>query len=262
MYNNKENSLIVSTFVNYVSILNRIPILTLKEEKLFLLRLKKENDILSAHYLIVAHLRFVLRIAKSYMGYGLSLADLMQEGTIGLMKSIKKYDLTKGVRLVSFSIYWIKAEIHEYIFRNWRIVKVTTTKRQRKLFFSGVSNFSNEPCVLDEGILNSDCSLDFLEKLCTDCSNLGNTSQIPLLNLHQIFFENNRDLFKLKLLMNEYTISLNEKSRFILINRWFVMDKMTLSQISIIFKLSTERIRQIEKDVIKNVTSLFKYTLK
>lgn len=254
MYNNKENKIKVNTFVNYMDILNKIPILTSKEEKLFLLKLKKENDTLSAHYLIVAHLRFVLRVAKSYMGYGLSLADLVQEGTIGLMKSIKKFDLTKGVRLVSFSVYWIKAEIHEYIFRNWRIVKVATTKEQRKLFFR-----SRVGIRIRAEIQNNDCDIDFMEKSQQlYCDTFKKPNYLPLCAIQSGFFENKRDLFKLRLVVNEYTRNLNSKSRFILLNRWFVTNKITLSKIGNIFNISTERVRQIERDVIKNVTSLFK----
>jgi RNA polymerase sigma-32 factor len=245
-----------------MSILNKIPILTSKEEKLFLLKLKKENDALSAHYLIIAHLRFVLRVARSYMGYGLSLADLMQEGTIGLMKSIKKYDLTRGIRLVSFSVYWIKAEIHEYIFRNWGIVKIATTKKQRKLFFSGIDKVNtNELCAIGKKILGSDCSLDILEKEQLPYSNFEGTMYLRLPNIPSVFFENKKDLFKLKLIMNEYTRNLDFKRKFILFNRWFVENKMTLMQISNIFNISTERVRQIEKDIIKNITYLFKYIL-
>jgi RNA polymerase sigma-32 factor len=120
----------------YISAVNHLPLLTQEEELSLARRLRNENDLAAAHALIVSHLRLVVSIARGYLGYGLPHADLIQEGNVGLMKAVKRYDPEQGVRLVSYAIHWIKAEIHEYILRNWRMVKLATTKAQRKLFFN------------------------------------------------------------------------------------------------------------------------------
>src|SRR6056300_1317835 len=120
----------------YVQAVSQIPILTAEEEKEIADRLYYDNDLDAARSLVMSHLRFVVHIARSYSGYGLPEADLIQEGNVGLMKAVKRFDPTRGVRLVSFAVHWIKAEMHEYILRNWRIVKVATTKAQRKMFFN------------------------------------------------------------------------------------------------------------------------------
>jgi len=120
----------------YVQAVNRIPMLTPEDERALALRLRQHNDLEAARRLVLSHLRLVVSVARSYLGYGLPHADLIQEGNIGLMKAVKRFDPARNVRLVSFAIHWIKAEIHEYILRNWRLVKVATTKAQRKLFFN------------------------------------------------------------------------------------------------------------------------------
>jgi RNA polymerase sigma-32 factor len=121
---------------NYIQTINRFPILTQEQETSFARRLRDANDLSAARELVLSHLRVVVAIARGYMGYGLQQADLIQEGNIGLMKAVKRFDPERGVRLVSFAVHWIRAEIHEFILRNWRIVKVATTKAQRKLFFN------------------------------------------------------------------------------------------------------------------------------
>jgi RNA polymerase sigma-32 factor len=120
----------------YISAVNHLPLLTQEEELSLARRLRNENDLAAAQALIVSHLRLVVSIARGYLGYGLPHADLIQEGNVGLMKAVKRYDPEQGVRLVSYAMHWIKAEIHEYILRNWRMVKLATTKAQRKLFFN------------------------------------------------------------------------------------------------------------------------------
>jgi RNA polymerase sigma-32 factor len=120
----------------YIQVVNRIPLLTVEEERELAIRLYNDGDIDAARSLVMAHLRFVVYIAKSYSGYGLSEADLIQEGNVGLMKAVRRFNPEFGVRLVSFAVHWIKAEMHEFILKNWRIVKVATTKAQRKLFFN------------------------------------------------------------------------------------------------------------------------------
>jgi len=120
----------------YISAVNRIPVLTVEEEQALARRLRETEDLDAAKYLVMSHLRFVVHVARGYQGYGLGMGDLIQEGNIGLMKAIKRFDPDQGVRLVSFAVHWVRAEMHEFILRNWRIVKVATTKAQRKLFFN------------------------------------------------------------------------------------------------------------------------------
>src|SRR3990172_9625767 len=123
----------------YIQSVNLIPLLSLEEEQELALRYRHDNDLDAAKQLVMSHLRFVVKVARGYNGYGLPLADLIQEGNIGLMKAVKRFDPAVGVRLVSFAVHWIRAEMHEYILRNWRIVKIATTKAQRKLFFNLLS---------------------------------------------------------------------------------------------------------------------------
>ena len=129
-------SLAVSSIESYISTVNRIPMLTPEREQELGQRLKREGDVSAASEMVLSHLRLVVSVARNYLGYGLPHADLIQEGNIGLLKAVKRFDPDRGVRLVSFAVHWIKAEIHEYIIRNWRMVKVATTKAQRKLFFN------------------------------------------------------------------------------------------------------------------------------
>jgi len=120
----------------YIQSVNRLPLLSVEEEQRYARRWREENDVEAARQLVLSHLRLVVAVARGYLGYGLPHADLIQEGNVGLMKAVKRFDPSRGVRLVSFAIHWVKAEIHEYILRNWRLVKVATTKAQRKLFFN------------------------------------------------------------------------------------------------------------------------------
>src|SRR5215467_4853840 len=126
----------IGSLESYVSAVHRIPMLTQEEEQNLAQRFVKDNDLDAAKSLVLSHLRFVVHVARGYSGYGLQIGDLIQEGNIGLMKAVKRFDPTQGVRLVSFAVHWIRAEMHEFILRNWRIVKVATTKAQRKLFFN------------------------------------------------------------------------------------------------------------------------------
>ena len=121
---------------SYIASAYQIPVLDVEQERALAIRLHENNDLDAARTLILHHLRFVVQVARGYNGYGLPIADLIQEGNVGLMKAVKKFDPNKGVRLVSFAVHWVRAEIHEYVLRNWRIVKVATTKAQRKLFFN------------------------------------------------------------------------------------------------------------------------------
>src|SRR6059036_182022 len=126
----------VGSLESYIQAVNRFPLLSFEEERDLARKFRSENDVEAARQLVLSHLRLVVAIARGYMGYGLPQGDLVQEGNIGLMKAVKRFDPERGVRLASFAIHWIKAEMHEYILRNWRLVKVATTKAQRKLFFN------------------------------------------------------------------------------------------------------------------------------
>ncbi|MCB1611269.1 MAG: RNA polymerase factor sigma-32, partial [Xanthomonadales bacterium] len=126
----------VGSLDSYIGTVNRIPMLAVEDEQELARRFREDGDLESARQLVMSHLRFVVHVARGYAGYGLGISDLIQEGNIGLMKAVKRFDPTMGVRLVSFAVHWIRAEIHEFILRNWRIVKVATTKAQRKLFFN------------------------------------------------------------------------------------------------------------------------------
>src|SRR5882672_2256729 len=126
----------VGSLESYIQAVNRFPILSFEKERELARKFRSENDVEAARQLVLSHLRLVVAIARGYMGYGLPHADLIQEGNIGLMKAVKRFDPERGVRLVSFALHWIKAEMHEYILRNWRLMKVATTKAQRKLFFN------------------------------------------------------------------------------------------------------------------------------
>jgi len=133
---NLQLALPTGSIESYISSVNQVPILSLEEEQGLARRLRDEDDLEAARRLVMSHLRFVVKIARGYSGYGLQQADLVQEGNIGLMKAVKRFDPEVGVRLVSYAVHWIRAEIHEFILRNWRVVKIATTKAQRKLFFN------------------------------------------------------------------------------------------------------------------------------
>src|SRR2546429_9806930 len=126
----------VGSLESYIQAVNRFPMLSLEEERALARKFRSDNDVEAARQLVLSHLRLVVAIARGYMGYGLPQGDLIQEGNIGLMKAVKRFDPERGVRLVSFAVHWIRAEIHEFVLRNWRMVKVATTKAQRKLFFN------------------------------------------------------------------------------------------------------------------------------
>src|SRR5205814_3618682 len=126
----------VGSLESYIQAVNRFPMLSLEEERALARKFRSDNDVEAARQLVLSHLRLVVAIARGYMGYGLPQGDLIQEGNIGLMKAVRRFDPERGVRLVSFALHWIRAEIHEYILRNWRLVKIATTKAQRKLFFN------------------------------------------------------------------------------------------------------------------------------
>jgi RNA polymerase sigma-32 factor len=259
---------------SYMQGVNTIPILSLEEEKALAERLYYDNDLDAARAMVMSHLRFVVHIARSYNGYGLPLADLIQEGNVGLMKAVKRFNPEKGVRLVSFAVHWIKAEIHEYILRNWRIVKVATTKAQRKLFFNlrsakkrlaWLSNDEAAAVAADLGVevahvremekrLSArDTAFDAPDE---DDDNayqapvyyLEDKRADPALQLEEADWEENSH-GKLAAAMAD----LDERSRDILQQRWLDDGKATLHDLAAQYGVSAERIRQLEQNAMKKV---------
>jgi RNA polymerase sigma-32 factor len=261
----------------YIYRVNQIPMLTLEEEARFSEQFIKEGDLESARMLVLAHLRYVVRVARGYLGYGLPLADLIQEGNIGLMKAVKRFDPSMGVRLVSFAVHWIKAEIHEFVIRNWRIVKIATTKAQRKLFFklrqqkARLGWFTNEEVqavAQDLGVSEKDVVLmearlsgldiafdpsesddwdDSAVKL-SPADYLADHASDPaaLLECQQGEIDERDRL--------HYGLSqLDERSRDILSNRWLSEQKLTLHELAAKYQVSAERVRQLEKQALKKL---------
>ncbi len=259
----------------YVQSVSTIPILTAEEERELAERLHYQSDLEAARQLVMSHLRFVVHIARSYSGYGLPLGDLIQEGNVGLMKAVKRFDPTMGVRLVSFAVHWIKAEMHEFILRNWRIVKIDTTKAQRKLFFNlrsqkkglGWMNNDEVKAIADdlgvdaktvrqmEGRLaSSDTAFDAPTDTDEDsawqapAAYLEDMSGDPAKQLEASDWEENSQ----KALMDAISV-LDERSRDILMQRWLSEEKATLHELAAKYGVSAERIRQLEKNAMKKL---------
>ncbi len=247
----------------YLSQLRETPLLSKEQEEELFHRLHNSEDMDAARKLVMSHLRFVVHIAKTYKGYGLPLLDIIQEGNVGLMKAVKKFDPSKKVRLLSFAIYWIRAEIHEFVLKNWRIVKVATTKAQRKLFFKLRSkktssnwlsdqettdiaselNVDSKTVKLMENRLSSaDVAFDPIEDDENTPSSYLSHNTTPLSLLEAQDSEDN-DMKKLTLALNQ----LDERSRDIISQRFLSDNKPTLDELSKKYKVSKERIRQIEE---------------
>ena len=259
----------------YINSVHSIGILTPEEEKKLAEDLYYRNDLDAARKLVLAHLRFVIYIAKSYSGYGLSEADLIQEGNIGLMKAIRKFNPEMGVRLVSFAVHWVKAEIHEYVLENWKIVKIATTKAQRKLFFNlrgkkkGLDWFTEEEIEqvakdlgvkpsevreMEKRLSGSDMSFDPLSDSDDDEATYAPSQYL------QDEDANPADIFENDSLSEENTSQLYEainqlddRSRDILQDRWLADEKLTLHDLAEKYEISAERVRQIEKNAMKKV---------
>lgn len=258
----------------YLSTINGIPVLTADEEKELAERLHYQGDLEAARQLVMSHLRFVVHIARSYSGYGLNQGDLIQEGNLGLMKAVKRFNPEVGVRLVSFAVHWIKAEIHEFILRNWRIVKVATTKAQRKLFFNLRSQKKRlgwltadeahsiaedlgveAKAVLEmEGRLNAH---DMAFDLSDDDDESGSQSPALYLEDHSqdpaLVIEADNTEQNLNDRLGAAMADLDERSRNILQQRWLVEEKATLHELAAIYDVSAERIRQLEKNAMKKL---------
>lgn len=265
----------------YIQSVNRIPMVSAEEERELALRYREEGDLDAARQLVMSHLRFVVRVARGYNGYGLPLADLIQEGNIGLMKAVKRFDPSIGVRLVSFAVHWVRAEMHEYILRNWRIVKIATTKAQRKLFFNlrsmkkrlgwlnseevdavakdlGVS--SKDVIEMERRMSNYDASFDGIvtddedENIYAPVAYLEDKSAGPE---EQLEFSQADDLQQERL---QYAIAaLDDRSRDIIAKRWLTDNKATLHELAAEYDVSAERIRQIENNAMKKLRASFAF---
>lgn len=263
----------------YIHYVNQIPMLTLEEELAYTKRFREEGDLESARALVLAHLRYVVRVARGYLGYGLPLADLIQEGSIGLMKAVKRFDPGMGVRLVSFAVHWIKSEIHEFVLHNWRIVKIATTKAQRKLFFNmrrlktrlgwmshdevdavasdlGVSR--DDVLVMEQRLNAMDLSYDL-----DDSDSDHEAPAAPAAYLHRenddpafVFEQNHHHSMnsdKLHLALS----SLDERSQDIVRQRWLSDEKaLTLHALADKYSVSAERVRQLERSAMKKLRQI------
>jgi len=258
----------------YIQAVSGIDMLSAEEERALAEKLRAEDDIESARKLVMSHLRFVVHIAKSYSGYGLPQADLIQEGNIGLMKAVKRFDPTVGVRLVSFAVHWIKAEIHEFVLKNWRIVKVATTKAQRKLFFNlrkakkrlgwfthaEVQTVAEELGVSTKEVLQMEARMSSQDQafdLSADDDENGSFAPVQYLedkttDVEAEVINNDWDADASKRLYSALK-TLDERSQHIIETRWLADDKTTLQDLADKYSVSAERVRQIEKNAMKKL---------
>jgi len=258
---------------SYIQSVNAIPMLSAERELELSRRYRAKGDLEAARELVLSHLRFVVKVARGYSGYGLPQADLIQEGNIGLMKAVKRFDPDFGVRLVSFAIHWIRAEIHEYILRNWRIVKVATTKAQRKLFFNlrsakkrlgWFNNEEVESVAKDLGVnthdvlemekrlaghdLPFDTPVDDDEEGFSPAGYIGDHGNGPeeeIELLQNESFEQER--------LEQALDNLDGRSREIIYRRWLAGEKSTLHELAREFNISAERVRQLEQNALKSL---------
>jgi len=265
-----------SNLTAYMQAVSAFPMLTVERERELAEDLQQNGNLDAARELVLSHLRFVVHIAKSYGGYGLPLADLVQEGNVGLMKAVKRFDPTKGVRLVSFAVHWIKAEMHEYILRNWRIVKIATTKAQRKLFFNlrgakkrlaWLTNDEAHAVAAELGVevrevrqmegrlassdVTFDLSPDDDEDTVAPIHYLEDHRADPALQLEESDWEESSNDSLLVALDK-----LDERSRDIIQSRWLAENKATLHDLADKYGVSAERIRQLEKNAMNKVKAL------
>ena len=268
----------LDSFDLYQQQVQAIPLLTEEEEIGLAKKLYEENDLTAARQLIMSHLRLVIKIARSYSGYGLNQADLVQEGNIGLMKAVKRFDPSRGVRLVSFAIYWIKAEIQEFVVRNWRLVKTATTKAQRKLFFNLRSMKKTLQPLKQDEIKEIAKELNVKETDVKEMEYRFNGNEIALDyqdddNDNEIFrpisYLKDENADPLKQLISKESQSnsisaltnaiksIDERSRYVLESRWLNEEKSkTLHELADELGVSAERIRQIEQNALKKLKSL------
>lgn len=262
----------------YVDRVSQIPVLSKDEEVALANRFRQEGDLEAARELVLSHLRFVVHIARGYLGYGLPMGDLVQEGNVGLMKAVKRFDPGVGVRLVSFAVHWIRAEIHEYVLRNWRLVKVATTKSQRKLFFNlrrmkktltWLSEEETQAVARELGVEARDVR-EMEQRLSArdmpfDPTPEGDEEEapyspamyLPAVNAdpateveREEWEEDSSDRLSVAL------EKLDERSRTILKRRWMTDDKATLHELAAQYGISAERVRQVETNAINKLKRL------
>jgi len=264
----------------YVQSAYSIPMLSAEREQELATRLHDDNDLQAAQELIMSHLRFVIHIAKGYSGYGLPQSDLIQEGNVGLMKAVKRFNPEVGVRLVSFAVHWIKAEIHEFVLKNWRIVKVATTKAQRKLFFNlrknkkrlgwfsqdEIDNVAETLGVSTKDVLEMESRMsnqDQAFELSNDDDDSANASgsfspaqylEDKSSDLALSVEEENYEAHANKRLANAL-VALDERSQDIVKTRWLDDDKATLQELAAKYSISAERVRQLEKNALTKLKS-------
>ena len=254
----------------YISIVNQAPVLTKEEEHALAVKFKENNDLDAARQLILSQLRFVVHIARTYSGYGLPLADIIQEGNVGLMKAVKKFDPDKGVRLVTYAVHWIRAEIHEFVFDNWKIVKVATTKAQRKLFFKlrnskkkigWLTNDEKSLIANDLGVKTRDvetmeqrlASKDVLFARPEDDNDsyVSPAGFLPAPNSDPSRLVEKENWLESNIeLLSEAMDNLDNRSKEVLKLRWLTEEKVTLKELAKKFNVSLERVRQIEEQAI------------
>jgi RNA polymerase sigma-32 factor len=258
----------------YLQAIGGVAVLTAEEERELTGRLYYENDLEAARRLVLSHLRFVVHIAKSYNGYGLPLSDLIQEGNVGLMKAVKRFNPEVGVRLVSFAVHWIKAEIHEYILRNWRIVKVATTKAQRKLFFNlrkskkslnWLSHEEAKSVASDLGVDIAEVQLMEGRMSASDAAFDGYSSDDDETDFAPAHYLEDSAADPADLVersdwadsregqLREALSGLDDRSRDIIASRWLGEKKATLHDLADRYGVSAERIRQLEANAMKKV---------
>jgi RNA polymerase sigma-32 factor len=260
----------------YIQEVNKIPVLTLEEEQDLARRYRDENDLEAARYMVLAHLRFVVHVAKGYTGYGLPLGDLIQEGNIGLMKAVKRFDPDHGVRLVSFAVHWIRAEMHEFILRNWRIVKVATTKAQRKLFFNlrkskkrlgwlsheEVNAVAGDLGVKPEAVLEMESRLSGqdvgFDLQANADEDTAHAAPAAFLVSHLQGPESEAETEDWQLhsdtLLYAGLDELDDRSQDIIRCRWLQDDnKVTLQELADRYNVSAERIRQLEANALRKM---------
>lgn len=266
----------VGSLDSYIQLVSSIPVLSKEEEQQLSRRFREDEDLEAARELVMAHLRFVVHIAKGYTGYGLPLGDLVQEGNVGLMKAVKRFDPDFGVRLVSFAVHWIRAEIHEYVLKNWRIVKVATTKAQRKLFFNlrkakkslawlsqdetravaddlGVS--TDEVTEMERRLTSRDAVFDPGPDVSDDdhaaftpAAYLPSPDSDPAALMEDVDWHEDATSR-----MTDALVDLDDRSRHILETRWLSERKQTLHELADQYGVSAERIRQIESNAIRKL---------
>jgi RNA polymerase sigma-32 factor len=267
----------VGSLDSYIDRVSQIPVLSKEDEVALATRFRSAADLDAARQLVLSHLRFVVHISRGYLGYGLPMGDLIQEGNVGLMKAVKRFDPNVGVRLVSFAVHWIRAEIHEYVLRNWRLVKVATTKSQRKLFFNlrrmkknlaWLSEEETQAVAKDLGVEVSDVremeqrlsardmSFDPTpdadeEEAYSPAMYLPATNADPAVEVEREEWEED-STDRLMIAMEK----LDDRSRDILKRRWMTDDKATLHELADEYGISAERVRQVETNAIKKLKAM------